>query len=194
MNIAHFYSFNNSFNCVVRNIHSKHLFIQQKKQIIHSKNLFIQNNHKLFIQRKYSFNWKIDFPPGRACGSQAMERGTRCRTTSRSDLPSPLLLRGLEFCKVCMQTSQGGRRLPTPFLWWPTMDNSSSTVLTPCRIKVSLKIISSQNLTFDFLQQLQRTRSVSQVRLTWTLWLLVSGTSQSLAGKKGARNGQASSS
>jgi len=55
MNIAYFHSFNNSFNCVVKNIHSKNLFIQQKMQIIHSKNLFIQSNPKLFIQRKYSF-------------------------------------------------------------------------------------------------------------------------------------------
>ena len=55
MNIAHFYSFNNSFICVVLNIHSKNLFIQQNKKMIDSKNLFIQNNTKLFIQRKYSF-------------------------------------------------------------------------------------------------------------------------------------------
>ena len=47
MNIAHFYSFNNSFICVVLNIHSKNLFIQQKKKMIHSKNLFIQNNPKV---------------------------------------------------------------------------------------------------------------------------------------------------
>ena len=35
---------------MVKNIHSKNLFIQQKKQIIHSNNLFIQNNPKLYIQ------------------------------------------------------------------------------------------------------------------------------------------------
>ena len=64
MNTTHFYSLNNSFNYVVKNIHSKNLFIQQKKQIIHSKNLFIQNNPKLFIQRKYSFKWKMDYRPG----------------------------------------------------------------------------------------------------------------------------------
>ena len=64
MNIAYFYSFNNSFNCVVKNIHSKHSFIKQKLQIIHSKNLFIQSNPKLFIQRKYSFQWKMDYRPG----------------------------------------------------------------------------------------------------------------------------------
>ena len=66
MNITHFYSFNNSFNFVVKNIHSKNLFIQQKKQIIHSKNLFIQNNPELFIKRKYSFKWKMDYRPGLA--------------------------------------------------------------------------------------------------------------------------------
>ena len=63
-NTTHFYSLNNSFNYVVKNIHSKNLFIQQKKQIIHSKNLFIQNNPKLFIQRKCSFKWKMDYRPG----------------------------------------------------------------------------------------------------------------------------------
>ena len=64
MNIAYFHSFNNSFNCAVKNIHSKNLFIQQKMQIIHSKNLFIQSNPKLFIQKKYSFKWKRDYRPG----------------------------------------------------------------------------------------------------------------------------------
>ena len=40
-------------------------FIHSKKsKIIHSKNLFIQENPKLFIQRKYSFKWKIDYRPG----------------------------------------------------------------------------------------------------------------------------------
>ena len=63
MNIAYFHSFNNSFNCVVKNIHSKHSFIQQKLQIIHSKKLFIQSNPKLFIQKKYSFKWRIDYRP-----------------------------------------------------------------------------------------------------------------------------------
>ena len=77
MNITHFYSFNNSFNYVVKNIHSKNLFIQQKKQIIHSKNLFIQNNPKLFIQRKYSFKLKMDYRPGllikhHLCGAHAL--------------------------------------------------------------------------------------------------------------------------
>ena len=33
-------------------------------QIIHSKNLFIQSNPKLFIQRKYSFKWKMYYRPG----------------------------------------------------------------------------------------------------------------------------------
>ena len=50
------------------------------------------------------------------------------------------------------------------------------------------KIISAQNITFVILQLLQRTRSASQVRLTWILWLLASGTLQSLGGKKGAWN------
>ena len=63
MNIAYFHSFNNSFNCVVKNIHSKNLFIQKNLRIIHSTNLFIQKNRKLFIQWKYSFNWKMGYRP-----------------------------------------------------------------------------------------------------------------------------------
>ena len=31
---------------------------------IHSKSLFIQEKWKLFIQRKYSFKWKMDYRPG----------------------------------------------------------------------------------------------------------------------------------
>ena len=45
-------------------IHSKNSLIQKKSKIIHSKNLFIQKNPELFIQRKYSFKWKMDYCPG----------------------------------------------------------------------------------------------------------------------------------
>ena len=45
-------------------IHSKSSFIQKRSKIIHSKNLFIQKSPKLFIQRKYSFKWKMYYRPG----------------------------------------------------------------------------------------------------------------------------------
>ena len=54
-------------------IHSKKIqnysfkkFIHSKKneKNIPSKNLFIKKNPKLFIQKKYSFKWKMDYRPG----------------------------------------------------------------------------------------------------------------------------------
>ena len=49
---------------ISKTIYSKNSFIQRRSKIIHSKNLFIQKNPKLFIQRKYSFKWKMDYRPG----------------------------------------------------------------------------------------------------------------------------------
>ena len=49
-------------------IHSKNSLIQKKSKIIHSKNLFIKKNPELFIQRKYSFKWKMDYRPGLLVG------------------------------------------------------------------------------------------------------------------------------
>ena len=57
-------SFNSIFDSKIQIIHSKNSFIPKKSKIIHSKNLFIQKNPELFIQRKYSFKWKMDYPPG----------------------------------------------------------------------------------------------------------------------------------
>ena len=47
-----------------KNIQSTNLFIQKNTQNIHSINIFIQQKWKLFIQRKYSFKWKMDYRPG----------------------------------------------------------------------------------------------------------------------------------
>ena len=59
-----FHSFNNSFNFLWQNIHSKKKFIFFWEALFKLKISFIQNNAVLFIQKNYSFFWKVAYRTG----------------------------------------------------------------------------------------------------------------------------------
>ena len=65
MNIAYFYSFNNSFNSVEKNIHSKNYSFKQTKNYLFKKNIH-SKRIQIIYSKKYYFVWKTLYRLGLA--------------------------------------------------------------------------------------------------------------------------------